>query len=172
MIRVLVSACLLGERVRYNGAAATATSDVLSRWEAEGRLVRFCPEVAGGFGVPRPAAEIDGGGGADVLDGRARVVTQAGADVTNGFITGARLALDTALAHAVRIAILKDGSPSCASESIYDGSFEGRRRTGQGVTTTLLERHGIRVFSEQRLDEAATYLLELERLVDHVTPRH
>ena len=59
MIRVLVSACLLGERVRYNGAEATSESPVLARWTAEGRVVPFCPEVAGGLGVPRPPAEHD-----------------------------------------------------------------------------------------------------------------
>src|SRR5688572_6402988 len=60
MVKVLVSACLLGERVRYNGADARCPSDVLERWAREGRLVPFCPEVAGGLPVPRPAAEIGG----------------------------------------------------------------------------------------------------------------
>ena len=113
----------------------------------------FCPEVAGGFGVPRPAAEIDS---------RGRVMTQAGADVTDGFVRGARLALDAARAQNVRLAVLKDGSPSCASDLIYDGSFSGRKRAGRGVTTALLERHGIRVFSELRVDEAAAYLESIE----------
>jgi uncharacterized protein YbbK (DUF523 family) len=149
VIRVLVSACLLGEKVRYNGAAATSSSAQLSRWLAEGRVVPFCPEVAGGLGVPRPAAE---------LDGRGRVMTQAGADVTDGFLRGAQLALDAARAQNVRLAVLKDGSPSCASDLIHDGSFSGRKRSGQGVTTAVLERHGIRVFSELRVDEAAAFL--------------
>jgi uncharacterized protein YbbK (DUF523 family) len=162
VIRVLVSACLLGEKVRYNGAAATSSSAQLARWMSEGRVVPFCPEVAGGFGVPRPAAEIDG---------RGRVMTQAGADVTDGFQRGAQLALDTARAENVRLAVLKDGSPSCASELIYDGSFSGRKRAGQGVTTALLERHGIRVFSELRLDEAATYLQTIENASESRTPK-
>jgi uncharacterized protein YbbK (DUF523 family) len=153
VIRVLVSACLLGEKVRYNGAAASSSSAQLARWLSEGRVVPFCPEVAGGFGVPRPAAEIDG---------RGRVMTQAGADVTDGFRRGAQLALDAARAHNVRVAVLKDGSPSCASDVIHDGSFSGRKRPGQGVTAALLERHGIRVFSELRVDEAAAYLETIE----------
>jgi uncharacterized protein YbbK (DUF523 family) len=153
VIRVLVSACLLGEKVRYNGAAASSSNAQLARWAAEGRVVPFCPEVAGGFGVPRPAAEIDG---------RGRVMTQAGADVTDGFLRGAQLALDAARAQNVRLAVLKDGSPSCASDVIYDGSFSGRTRSGRGVTTALLERHGIRVFSEVRVDEAAAYLDTIE----------
>ncbi len=140
---VLVSACLLGERVRYNGRDAQANSAVLERWRAEGRLVPFCPEVAGGLGVPRPPAEIQGGGGADV---------------THAFERGARLALDEAVAHDVRVAILKDGSPSCGTTRIADGSFSGRDRQAAGVTAALLERHGIRVFSEHQLAEADAYL--------------
>ncbi len=155
---VLVSACLLGERVRYNGRDAQASSAILERWRAEGRLVPFCPEVAGGLGVPRPAAEIQGGGGADVLAGRARVVTAAGADVTHAFERGAQLALAEAIAHDVRVAILKDGSPSCGTGQIADGSFSGGRRDAAGVTAALLERHGIRVFSEHQLAEADAYL--------------
>jgi uncharacterized protein YbbK (DUF523 family) len=153
VIRVLVSACLLGEKVRYNGAAASSSNAQLARWTTEGRVVPFCPEVAGGFGVPRPAAEIDS---------RGRVMTEAGADVTDGFVRGARLALDAARAQNVRLAVLKDGSPSCASDLIHDGSFSGRKRAGRGVTTALLERHGIRVFSELRVDEAAAYLESIE----------
>ena len=158
-----MSACLLGERVRYNGAAATAQHPVLEAWLAEGRVVPFCPEVAGGLGVPRPAAEISGPGGGGVLDGAARVVTRAGADVTAAFLGGARQALETAQAHGARVAVLKDGSPSCGSGFVYDGSFSGRRRSDAGVTTALLEREGIRVFSEARLEEAAEYLGVLER---------
>ena len=163
MVRVLVSACLLGEKVRYNGGATLVEHDVLARWLAEGRVVAFCPEVAGGLGVPRPAAEIDGAGGGAVLDSEARVMTNRGADVTTGFLRGARLALDAARAQDVRLAVLKEGSPSCGSESIHDGTFKGVRRPGQGVTTALLERHGIRVFSEDRLDEASRYLDNLEK---------
>ena len=78
------------------------------------------------------------------------------------FVRGAHLALDAARAQNVRLAVLKDGSPSCASELIYDGSFSGRRQSGRGVTAALLERHGIRVFSERRIDEAAAYLKTIE----------
>jgi uncharacterized protein YbbK (DUF523 family) len=82
MVKVLVSACLLGERVRYNGADARCASDVLERWAREGRLVPFCPEVAGGLPVPRPAAEIGDGDGRAVLLGAAAVRDGAGRDLT------------------------------------------------------------------------------------------
>jgi uncharacterized protein YbbK (DUF523 family) len=162
MIRVLVSACLLGEKVRYNGADAASGHPILDHWLREDRVVPFCPEVAGGLGVPRPAAEIRGDGGRSVLDGAGQVVTRTGETVTAAFLRGADLALQTAVGHDVRLAILKDGSPSCGSGFIHDGSFSGQRGAGAGVTTALLERHGIRVFSELQLDSAAEYLRGLE----------
>lgn len=162
MNRVLVSACLLGERVRYNGNDAASASPVLARWLGEGRLVPFCPEVKGGLGVPREAAEIQGEGGAAVLDGGAKVVTASGRDVTAAFLAGAHLALERARADGVRLAVLKEGSPSCGSGFVYDGSFTGARREAPGLTAALLERHGIRVFSERQLPEADRYLAELD----------
>lgn len=152
MIRVLVSACLLGERVRYDGRDAASHDDVLARWTAEGRVVRFCPEVAGGLAVPRPPAEIRG----------AAVVTRDGADVTAAFALGAARALETARASGVRVAVLKENSPSCGSTHVYDGSFSGTRVAGQGVTAALLAASGIRVFSEQALAEADAFLSSLE----------
>ena len=162
MIRVLVSACLLGEKVRYNGNDSLADRPLLARWLAEGRIVSFCPEVAGGLGVPRPAAEIQGAGGAAVLISTAAVVTGAGDDVTAAFLRGAHLALERATSEGVKLAVLKDGSPSCGSETIYDGSFSGGKVAGQGVTAALLARHGIRVFSERTLEQAERYLADLE----------
>lgn len=164
MVRVLVSACLLGEKVRYNGGDAASTDAVLRQWTAEGRVVTFCPEVAGGLGVPRPPAEVmDGRGGVAVLEGRARIATRDGSDVTMAFLAGAELALEAARAQNVRVALLKEGSPSCGSHRINDGSFTGRRIEGRGVTAALLERHGIRVFSEEEIDLAASYVDGLER---------
>jgi uncharacterized protein YbbK (DUF523 family) len=162
VIRVLVSACLLGEKVRYNGAAASTDDAVLATWLEEGRVVSFCPEVAGGLGVPRPAAEILGGDGDAVLATRALVMTRLGTDVTTNFLDGAHQAVAAAQSHGVRLAILKDGSPSCGSTSIYDGTFTGTRRQGRGVTAALLEGAGIRVFSERNLREAQEYLTVLE----------
>lgn len=157
--RILVSACLLGSRVRYDGGAKTSDDETLARWRAEGRLVPFCPEVQGGLPVPRPPAEIEGGaGGAAVLAGTARIRTPDGEDVTDAFLSGARQALAAARSAGARLAILKEGSPSCGSLRIYDGTFGGRTIPGQGVTAALLERSGIRVFGEDRIPEAAAYL--------------
>jgi uncharacterized protein YbbK (DUF523 family) len=159
---ILVSACLLGQPVRFDGTGKASHDALFERWRAEGRLVPFCPEVRGGLPVPRPPAEITGGFGEDVLDGRATVVTRDGIDVTRYFVVGAWQALEQARACDARIAILKEGSPSCGSLRIHDGSFSGRKVPGEGVTTALLERHGIAVFAEDALDAAAATLAELE----------
>lgn len=82
--KVLVSACLLGQPVRYDGRAS-GHPDLLQRWQAEGRVVPLCPEVAGGLPTPRPPAEIPGGQGGEVLDGLAQVVTVSGEDVSAAF---------------------------------------------------------------------------------------
>ncbi len=162
MVRVLVSACLLGDRVRYDGRDAACAHPVLARWSREGRLVPFCPEVAGGLAVPRAPAEIVGGGGDEAIAGSARVVTRAGQDVTTAYLRGASAALEAALDAGVELAVLKDASPSCGSHVIHDRSFSGARRAGRGVTTAMLEQHGIRVFNEDELDAAAAYLEALE----------
>lgn len=163
METILVSACLLGRPVRYDGTGRRSADPVFERWRAQGRLVAFCPEVAGGLPVPRPPAELSGGFGADVLDGRATVRTREGADVTGHFLEGARQALEQARSCGARIAILKDGSPSCGSLRVFDGTFAGREVPGSGVTAALLERHGIAVFGEDSLGAAAVRLAELER---------
>ncbi|CAG9271029.1 conserved hypothetical protein [Paraburkholderia unamae] len=151
--KILVSACLLGSPVRYNGSAKTVAHALLDQWQREGRLVPVCPEVAGGFGVPRPPAEIAAAAcGAAVLAGTARVIDVRGMDVTSHFVDGAQAALELALAHDCRFALLTDASPSCGSHAIYDGSFAGRKHAGAGVTTALLRQHGIEVFAETEID--------------------
>ena len=114
-IRVLVSACLLGERVRYHGGDARSDHPILDLWLREGRVIPHCPEVAGGLPTPREPAEIETGATAlDVWSGNARVLTRSGRDVTAEFVRGARLAVERAQASGARVAVLKDGSPSCA----------------------------------------------------------
>lgn len=156
MQKILISACLLGERVRYHGGDARAEHPALTRWRDEGRLVRACPEVDGGLTTPRPAAEITIG-----AMGR-RVLTVAGEDVTPAFERGAAAAVEACAASGIRMAILKDGSPSCGSRAIYDGTFSGRRVTGQGLTAARLVAAGIRIFRETEIDAAVLYLRTLE----------
>lgn len=155
MDKVLVSACLVGRPVRYDGRAKPVADTLLDRWRAEGRLVVHCPEVAGGLPVPRPPAEIEPGGtAADVLDGRARILTPGGDDVTAYFVAGARAALAFARDRGVTVAVLKESSPSCGLHEVYDGTFTGRRQAGRGVTAHLLAGHGIAVFNEHGIAAA------------------
>jgi len=142
--KVLVSACLMGSRVRYDGRDKLLASELLERWTAEGRVVPFCPELAGGLSVPRAPAELQPDG---------RVLDLTGRDVTALFADGARQALAVAQSEGCRFALLTDGSPSCGSSFVYDGSFTGRKVAGAGVTATLLEGHGIRVFGPDRIGE-------------------
>ncbi len=108
---VLVSACLLGERCRWDG---TDRRDERVLAALAGReVVAVCPEAAGGLGIPRPACDLHGGSGADVLAGRARVVTRSGEDRTAAFVRGAEVAAEAARRFGARVAVLKEGSPSC-----------------------------------------------------------
>ncbi|MFV3316255.1 DUF523 domain-containing protein [Pseudomonas sp. NY15374] len=151
--KVLVSACLLGQPVRYD-ERDSGHPDLLKQWQAEGRVVPLCPEVAGGLPTPRPAAEIQGGQGGQVLDGQVQVLTVAGEDVSAAFLSGARQALALVRRHGIRVAVLKSGSPSCGNRLTYDGSFSGVKVPGEGVVAALLRREGVRVFSELELEEA------------------
>ena len=156
--RILVSRCLLGEPVRFDGAAKPLAHPLLRRWREEGRLVPGCPELLGGLAVPREPAEIIGGTGADVLAGRARVRTESGADVTTAFIAGARAVQRLAEEQDCRFALLKENSPSCGVRRVHDGSFSGNMLAGAGVSAAMLEAAGIRVFSEHEVDALATAL--------------
>ena len=157
--RILVSACLLGQPVRYNGVGKPLAHEALARWQAEGRVVSICPEVMAGFSIPRAPAEIAGGGdGAAVLSGSARVIDTSGADVTDRFVEGAKIALAIARDNGCGVALLIDGSPSCGSGTIYDGSFSGVKHPGSGVTAALLEANGITVYSDRQIEALAKRL--------------
>lgn len=151
--RILVSACLLGERVRYNGEPLSC-DERLQRWHEQGRLVMVCPEVAGGLPVPRPPAEAQADG---------RILTRDGNDVSRYFGAGAEAAARLVASQQIRIAILKARSPSCGSGEIYDGSFSGQRIAGDGVTAARLKAMGVAVFSEEQLDQVEALLQALDR---------
>jgi uncharacterized protein YbbK (DUF523 family) len=160
--KILVSACLIGRPVRYDGSAKMLVHAALEAWQADGRLVAICPELAAGFPTPRPPAEIaDGRGGRDVLSCGARVIEATGADVTDLYLRGAQGALALARAHCCKFALLTDGSPSCGSGFIYDGAFAGRKHEGEGVTAALLRENGIEVFSEAQIGVLRERLLQL-----------
>ena len=138
---VLVSACLLGEKCRFDGESRP--SDAVRRLAARlgGCVVPVCPETAGGLARPRPPAERRG----------ARVVAADGADVTGAFAAGARKTLDRARECGARLAILKAKSPSCGTGRIYDGSFSGTLTAGDGLAAELLKKEGLAVVDEEKV---------------------
>jgi len=151
MKKVLISACLLGENVRYNAEIVPVDErikDLGKRYD----LIACCPELEGGLTVPRDPCEIFGdGGGEAVLRGEARVLGKSGKDCTAEFIKGSAICVLKAFEEDVEFAILKQRSPSCGSSIIYSGKFDGERTKGEGVLCTALRKAGIKVLSEEEL---------------------
>ncbi len=143
----LVSSCLLGLSATWR--AKDNSTDKVAELLASGKAIPVCPEQMGGLATPRPMAEIVGGDGEAVLDGKARVVTRDGDDVTENYLRGAREVLKIAESVHPEEIILKENSPSCGVRWIYDGTFRGNLVPGCGVTTALLRRHGYVVVSDQ-----------------------
>lgn len=142
---IIVSACLAGVNCKYNGKNNfnKFIADMISKGEA----IPVCPEQLGGCPTPRPCCEIVGGTGADVIDGKAKVITCEGEDMTYKFLKGAEEVLNIAKLVGADKAILKAKSPSCGYDSIYDGTFSGKLIKGNGVTAELLLRIGTNIFS-------------------------
>jgi uncharacterized protein YbbK (DUF523 family) len=154
---ILVSSCLAGLEVRYNGTHCLNSK--ISKLVEEKKAVTICPELLGGFTTPREPAEIVGGEGEDVLDGKAKVVGESGQDVTDLYIKGAYATLEIAIKVKATTVILKENSPSCGSSMIYNGEFKGKKIAGNGVTTALLKRNRFKVISEEELGNMGTVLL-------------
>lgn len=155
MAKILMSACLLGQKVRYDGGDCLQSHPTIQQWLKEGKIITICPEVVGGLPVPRAPAEIQNGqSGKDVLNEIAFVKTVTNQDVTQSFIKGAKKVVDLVKKHGISVAILKAKSPSCGTNQIYDGSFSRRLINGDGVTAALLKRHGVLVFDENHIDNA------------------
>lgn len=139
--QIIASACLCGIPCRYDGSANT--HEDLARLYQQGRVLPVCPEVDGGLATPRPPCEIREG----------KVVTRSGADMTEAFRAGALHALHLAQRYGVRLAVLKEKSPSCGSSRIYDGTFGGRLIEGQGIAAALLASEGIIICNEHNFHE-------------------
>ncbi len=149
MEKILISACLVGDNTKYNGEnnLSPRLEELLEKYE----LVPFCPEVEGGLKTPRlPSERKDG-----------KVIMKDGRDVTSNYLAGAKLAYQICLYLGIKKALLKEGSPSCGSSTIYDGNFNNHKIKGQGVTTEYLRQKGISVYNEDQIDE----LLQTQEVV-------
>ncbi len=147
----LCSACLLGIRCRFD-SKSKPNEKVLKLTKKE-VLIPVCPEQLGGLKTPRAGSGIKGGDGAMVISGKAKVINRKGEDWTKHYILGAKQALEIAKIFNIKIAILKQGSPSCGCGQAFqwkevNGKLSNRRRKGDGVATALFKKKGIKVFTE------------------------
>ena len=160
-MKVLVSSCLLGEDVRYDGRNSSIAMDgsfTFSQKEifmdvlCDNEIYSFCPEVSGGLSTPRLPAEIVS------TNKPFKVETNDETDVTIPFLIGAKNALDTCNEEGINVALLKSKSPSCGNTHIYDGTFSNNLIEGQGLTARLLEENGIKVFNETQLEDLKQFI--------------
>jgi uncharacterized protein YbbK (DUF523 family) len=167
-LRILVSACLTGITCGYDGTANGEYPSVLKLLQYDTvKLLKFCPEDAS-FGSPREMCDIYGGTGDDVLDGKARVLTESGIDWTQGMIDAAKKMVAIAKSNNAELAVMMDISAACGSQVIYDGNRFAENKVyqaGAGVAAALLMRHGFKVISQR--DYAS-----LEILYAKIDPQH
>ena len=140
MERILISACLVGDNVKYDGG--NNKSPLIDKLLEKYELIPFCPEVEGGLSTPRSPSERKDG----------RVINMDGDDVTAAFERGAELAFNICLFLKIKKVILKERSPSCGKKEIYDGSFSHKAISGMGVTAEYLASKGIEVYSEDEIE--------------------
>ena len=141
MEKILISACLVGENCKYNGG--NNLNPQIDALLEKYNLIPFCPEEEGGLPTPRNPSEVKG----------ESVFMDNGKDVTENFFKGAKKALMLCLFLKIKIAVLKERSPSCGTHQIHDGSFSGKLIDGMGVTAKMLKENGINVYSEDEIDK-------------------
>lgn len=145
----LISACLCGVNCKYNGA--NNFNEVCNELFKSGKAVLICPEQLGGLSTPRVPSELQGDA-SEVINNRGKVITKEGLDVTKEFIKGAKEVVEIAKKLPISVAILKEGSPSCGVNCVYDGNFNGKKIKGRGITAEMLNEMGIKVLSEKDLE--------------------
>lgn len=136
MEKILISACLLGINCKYNGK--NNYNPLIEKLKEKYELIPICPETLGGLPIPRTPSEIINN----------KVISSDNIDVTNNFNLGAIKSLEIAKNNNIVVAILKDGSPSCGSNYIYDGTFTKNKINGEGITARLLKENNIKIYSE------------------------
>ncbi len=160
-MKILISSCLLGEDVRYDGNNSSIAYNPLFTFSQKeqfmdmlcnNEIYSFCPEVFGGLSIPREAAEITNNSKPFIVQ------TQTGKNVTVNFLLGAKGALDLCQNEGIKVALLKSKSPSCGNKKIYDGSFTNKLIEGEGLTARLLSENGITVFNENEIEEILSFI--------------
>ena len=146
---MIVSACLVGVNCKYNGG--NNDNDKVKEFLKDKQYIIICPEQLGGLTTPRKPSEINQAGGKEVLIGNSKVISCENKDGTENFVKGAKESLNIAKIFNCKQALLKEGSPSCGCNLIYDGTFTGKKISGMGVTAALFNENNIEVFSEKEL---------------------
>ena len=155
--KVLISACLLGKNCRHNGGH----SQLIELEKIDVEWIPVCPEESGGLGTPRPSAEMQENA-EYILNGKGKVVTNKGKNVTHEFIRGAEISLQLGLEVGVKTAILKSKSPSCGIGKIYDGSFTKTLKTGNGIFAYLCQENDINCISSDNINQIKKTLAKLK----------
>ncbi len=140
MIKVYVSACLLGQNVKYDGSNNYLLQ--IEELKKYAKLIPFCPEVAGKLPTPRTPSEIKG----------PMVISSDNKDRTMNFFLGATLAEELIINENIKYVLSKEKSPSCGVKKIYDGTFSHTLIDGEGITTRLLREHQVKIFSEEEIE--------------------
>ena len=159
----IISACLCGVNCKYSGK--NNLNDRCMKLFREGKAVLVCPEQLGGLPTPRNPVELNNTA-SEVINGNGKAISDQGEDVTKQFLDGAYETLKIARELGATRAILKEGSPSCGSNFVYDGTFTGNKIKGKGITAQLLEDEGMLVFSDEDLEvsnDKLVYLSEFDR---------
>lgn len=138
---IIVSACLLGENCKYDGK--NNLNKAVIEYLKDKSYIAVCPEMLGGLPCPRTPSEIRNG----------KVYFKDGTDVTEAFLRGADEVLSLLEQYEITEAILKEGSPSCGSKNVYDGTFTGAKIKGQGITAKALSERGIKIRNESEIPE-------------------
>jgi len=144
---IIISACLLGRECRYNGGH----SKISELDNLDVNFISVCPEEAGKLGTPRPAAELTSSAKA-VVSGLGKILTKRSVDVTPQFLDGSKRELSKLRSSSAQIAVLKSRSPSCGYGQVYDGSFTGNLRKGNGIFSQMCEDEGVKVISSDHID--------------------
>jgi len=152
LTKLLISGCLFGNDVRYDGKNSSLHQNkIFEQIKQKAQLIPFCPEVEGGLPTPRPPSEIQS-------TNPYIIKSINGEDTTKYFIEGARKTLELCLKNGIEIALLKSKSPSCSNDTTYSGKFNKKMLKQFGVTAELLIRNNIQVFNENELEKLLNYI--------------
>ena len=176
-LRILMSSCLAGTMCGYDGSSNGEYPSALKFLKYDNvQIIKFCPEDFS-FGVPREMCDIHGGNGMDVLNGKAKVLSESGKDWSEGMISASKKMLEIAQKEEAEICIMMDISSACGSQVIYDGNRFGENKKyqiGTGVCAAQLISNGFKVISQRDYSSLEILYTKIdpthirnEKLIDH-----